>query len=103
MSQHFRLLNEAQVKQRLTSAIADARAKHPQIMSGAQESWVGNRMTFRASAMGQTISGFVDVLPKVVNISIELPLMLAMLANRIRPQIESEARKLLSAPQRKTG
>ena len=96
-------LSEAEVKSRLASAITDARAKHPAALKSATETWNGNRMDFRATAMGQTITGSVDIQPKVVHVSVDLPFMLAMLANRIRPQIESEGRKLLTGPQRRTG
>src|SRR4051794_40815472 len=88
-------LTEEELKRRLVTGIADARLKHPQALKGAQETWNGNQMSFRAAAMGQTITGRVDVAPKMVTVSVDLPFMLAMLANKIRPQIEREGRKLL--------
>ena len=91
-------LSEAEVKSRLASAIADAKAKHPTIMGGAQETWTGNRMDFRFAVMGQAVTGDVQIDPKTVYLHINLPLVLAMLAERIKPQLESEGRKLLGAP-----
>jgi hypothetical protein len=91
-------LSEAEVKSRMMSGIAAARSKHPEILKNAQESWTNNRMDFRATALGQSITGRADVRPQTVDISVELPVMLAILADRLRPQIESEARKLLGAP-----
>jgi hypothetical protein len=91
-------LSEAEVKARLTSAIADARAKHPSILSGAQESWSGNRMDFRLNAIGQSVTGDVIIEPQVVHLHINLPLVLAAIVERIKPQIEAEGRKLLESP-----
>ncbi len=91
-------LSEAEVKSRLTSAIADARVKHPTILSGAEESWTGNRMDFRLTALGQTITGDVVIEPQVVHLHINLPLILAALADRLKPQIETEGRRLLDSP-----
>jgi hypothetical protein len=95
-------LGEQEAKRRLVSGIADARQKYPQFMRGASDTWSGNRMDFCAAAMGQTINGHVDVLPRSVNISIDLPFVLAMIAERLRPQIESEGRKLLGVEPEKS-
>ena len=91
-------LTEAEVKSRLAGAIADAKLKHPTIMAGAQESWSGNRMDFRFAVMGQSVTGDVQIDPKTVYLHVNLPFVLAMLAERIKPQLESEGRKLLGGP-----
>jgi hypothetical protein len=91
-------LTEADVKSRLVNTIADAKTKHPAIMAGATESWSGNRMDFRFAAMGQLVTGDVVVEPRTVHLHSDLPWALALLAERLKPQIESEGRKLLDAP-----
>jgi hypothetical protein len=91
-------LTEAEAKSRLVRAIADAKMKHPSIMAGSQETWTGNRMDFRFTVMGQSVTGDVVVDPKTVLLHIHLPMILAMLADRIKPQIESEGRRLLAGP-----
>lgn len=91
-------LTEAEVRSRLVNAIADTKRKHPTIMGGATETWTGNRMDFRFAVMGQSVTGDVQIEPKTVHLHINLPLVLAMLAEKIKPQIESEGRKLLAAP-----
>ncbi len=60
-----------------------------------KETWNGNRMDLTASAMGQTVTGRIDVQPNVVNLQVDLPFFLAMLAKKVLPQVESETRKLL--------
>ena len=88
-------LTEDEVKRRLVNGITDARARFPELLKGARETWSGNQMHLRASAMGQTITSLVDVQPKHVVLTIELPFVLGLLANVIRPRIEQEGRKLL--------
>jgi hypothetical protein len=90
-----------EVKSRLANAIADARGKHPTIFAGARETWTGNRMDFTFSAMGQTATGDIVIEPNVVHLHLNLPWVLAMLAERIKPQLEAEGRKLLDAPPKK--
>jgi len=91
---------EDEVKSRLTTAIAQAREKHPTVLAGAQENWHGNRMDFRFAVMGQSVTGDVEIQPKNMVLHIDLPIVLAMLADQIRPRIEEEARKLLGGPGR---
>jgi hypothetical protein len=88
-------LTEAEVRRRLVAGIADARMKYPAYLQSARESWTGNTMEFVVSAIGQTITGRVQIEPKVVHVHVDLPLLLAMLADRLKPQIESQVRKLL--------
>ena len=91
-------LSEAEVKSRIASAIADTKLKHPALMAGATETWNGDRMDFRFAVMGQSVTGDVQIEPGTVHLHIDLPFVLAMLAERIKPQIESEGRKLLGQP-----
>ena len=91
-------LTPAEVRARLESALADARRQYPQYTGALQETWSGNTMNLRMSAMGQTITGRVEVLPEAVQVHVDLPIFLAMLADTIRPRIEAEIRKRLSGP-----
>jgi len=88
-------LTPDEVKRRIVTAIADARSKHPDVLKDAHERWTENQMDFTARAMGQTITGRVVIEPNVVHLSLELPVILAMLAGKLKPQIEAEGRKLL--------
>jgi len=90
-------LGQAEVKRRLENAIADARSEFPDALKGAQGSWpTDNRMEFHAVAMGQAITGFVDIQPRVVHVSVDLPFMLSLFAGKLRPRIEQEAQRLLA-------
>lgn len=93
--------SQAEVKSRLVDAIAEARAKHPTLLAGAQETWSGDRMDFRLNVMGQTVTGDVMIDAEQVHLHVNLPFVLAMLADKIRPRIEAEGRKLLDAPRDK--
>jgi hypothetical protein len=44
------------------------------------------------------VTGDVQLQPKNILLHINLPWALAMLADKLKPQIESEGKKLLSAP-----
>ncbi|HET9216180.1 MAG TPA: polyhydroxyalkanoic acid system family protein [Terriglobia bacterium] len=88
-------LSPAEVKQRLVEALADARAKHPDLLRDAHETWSNdNEMHFTGHAMGQRITGSVEIKPGQVHATIILPLLLAMFAAKLKPRIEAEGQKL---------
>jgi len=89
-------LTEAEVKARLVKGLADARAQYPGYLKNAVETWDGNSVSFKAAAMGQTVTGRVRIEAKVVNVEVDLPMLLGMLAGKIRPEIEARGRKLLA-------
>jgi len=87
--------SQDQARSRLQSGIADLKGKYGDKVANVQENWNGNQMDFRLSAMGQAITGRVDVQPNAVKLDVDLPWMLALLAGKFRPQVEQEARRML--------
>lgn len=59
------------------------------------ERWEGDRLTFTVGAMGQTISGVVDVLDDAVMMEIELPGMLGLLAGALKNRLQRAGQLLL--------
>ena len=60
-----------------------------------QERWDADRLSFEGGALGQKITGRVDVLADAVRIELDLPEILAAIADRIRGRLQSAAQKLL--------
>src|SRR4051794_4518488 len=60
-----------------------------------KENWVGDRLSFEGTGMGQTITGRLDVQDKTVDIQLDLPEILAALADRITGKLKTEGQKLL--------
>lgn len=57
--------------------------------------WEQERLLFQGKALGQTVRGHLDVLDEAVHIEIELPSLLAALAEKIAARLEKEGRRLL--------
>jgi Putative polyhydroxyalkanoic acid system protein (PHA_gran_rgn) len=93
-------LGEEEARRRLVNGLADMRSRYPNYLQNARETWNGNTMEFVASALGQTVSGRVQVQPKHVQVQVDLPLLLAMLAGKLLPQIEKEGKKMLEGPKK---
>ncbi len=60
-----------------------------------REQWEGDRLNFEAGGLGQKLTGRLDVTPDSVNIQIDLPEILAAIADRIAGRLRSEGQKLL--------
>lgn len=90
-------LSQDQARARLQNGIADLKQRFSGNLANVEETWSGNTMNFRFTVMGQAVTGKVDVLADVVRLEVDLPWMLAMLAERIRPKVEQEGRRLLES------
>ena len=88
-------LSQDEARARLQKGLTELKAKHASSIAQVDENWNGNAMTFRLTAMGQAISGRVDVQPSAVKLDIDLPWLVAMLAERIKPKVEEEGRRML--------
>lgn len=64
-------------------------------MLACQQRWKGDRLHFEASALGQRLTGRLDVSDESLRIEIDLPEILAALAERISGKLKEESRKLL--------
>lgn len=60
-----------------------------------KQSWSGDRMSFSAQVMGQSISGTIDVLDRAVNLQLVLPPFLAMIAGKIKGRLQKQGTLLL--------
>jgi hypothetical protein len=60
-----------------------------------EERWEGDRLHFAGGGLGQKITGRIDVYPDDVQIQLDLPEMLAALADRITGKLKKEGQLLL--------
>jgi len=88
-------LTQQEAKSRLQKGLTDLKAQHSASIAQVAESWNGDQMSFRLTAMGQAITGRVDVQPSAIKLDIDLPWLLAAFAEKFRPRIEQEGRRML--------
>lgn len=60
-----------------------------------RERWEGDRLHFEGGALGQKTCGRLDVLDDSVQIQVDLPEMLAAIADRIVARLKQETQKFL--------
>ena len=88
-------LGKEEAIRRLKSGLAEVRAKYSQLFAISEEAWTQDRLQFRIAALGQTVSGTIDVAEDSVRLEIFLPWLLAKLAESLQPLIRREGTLLL--------
>ena len=64
-------------------------------MVGFQDRWEEDRLYFEGNVLGQRIGGRIDVKGDSVQVQLDLPEFLAVIADRIRRNLQEQGRKLL--------
>ena len=88
-------LPRAEARERLQSGVSRLKAQYGTQVAQVDDRWTGDRMDFKVTAMGQSITGRLDVEADDVRVEVDLPWFLAMFGDRIRTEVEQQGRKLL--------
>ncbi len=88
-------LGKEEAVRRLKSGLGDAQSKFGHLFALQEETWTGDHLQFRVSALGQVASGTIDVADDHVDLEVVLPWLLAKVAEAIQPLIRREGTLLL--------
>jgi hypothetical protein len=88
-------LGKAEALRRLKSDLGSAGASFGHLFSINEQTWTGDRLAFRVTAVGQAVHGSIDVAEDNVRLEVFLPWLLAMLAETLQPLIRREGTLLL--------
>ena len=90
-------LSQPEARRRVVEALGELERHAAQAKLGSfQHGWQGERASFVAHALGQEVSGHVEVLANSVAMEVTLPAFLAFVANAVRGRLQAEGHKLLS-------
>jgi putative polyhydroxyalkanoate system protein len=89
-------LGKEGAKARLRESVGQLRSQLAAFASGIEESWQGDRMDFRFAALGQSVTGAIDVLEDAVRIQVLLPGLLSFISGRLGSRIRDQAQLLLA-------
>lgn len=88
-------LGRSEARRRIDTGFAKILHQVPGIAGTCRQSWDGDRLIFAIDAMGQAVSGAIDVLDHAVTMEIELPGMLGLLAGALKNRLQSAGQLLL--------
>ena len=95
-------LGRDEAKRRIDGGLGTIRTELAQFVKSLDYSWDDYTLSFRVSALMQTITGRIEVYEEFVRVELGLPLLLHMAAKRIVSRIESRGAALLEGPKAKS-
>jgi putative polyhydroxyalkanoate system protein len=87
-------LGRAEARKRVDAGFDDL-SRHLGGLGGVSRSWEGDRLNFAFAAMGQAISGTLDVADRGIRLEVLLPNLLAMMAGKLKGRLHKEGQLLL--------
>jgi hypothetical protein len=88
-------LGKAEATRRLKTDLGSAGANFSHLFSIHEQTWTGDHLQFRVTALGQAVNGSIDVAEDFVRLEVFLPWLLATLAEALQPLIRKEGILLL--------
>ena len=88
-------LGKQEAVRRLQSGLGRARTGYGHVLQVQEETWVGDSLTLRVSALGQNANGIIDVAEDHVRLEVQLPWLLAKLGEAIKGVIRKEGTLML--------
>ena len=95
-------LGKAEAKRRLEAGFGNVRSTFGEPFVVLKDEWAGDHLDFSATLLGQKTSGTVDVAEDHVRLEVQLPWMLAMLANKAKALVTRQGKLMLEKPTKPT-
>ncbi|MEN3792779.1 polyhydroxyalkanoic acid system family protein [Fulvimarina sp. MAC3] len=88
-------LGRAAARQRIDEGFAKLRQDMMGGMVKFEDTWTGDHLDFRARVMGQSVTGRLDILDEQVHVEVDLPMILASIAEKLKGRLRKEGQVLL--------
>jgi hypothetical protein len=88
-------LGKDEALRRIKEGIGRAKNEFAWLLSLEEETWAGDRLSFRVSALGQRVSGSIDVYEANVRLEVVLPWLLARFAKAAQRVIGQKGQLML--------
>ena len=88
-------LGQSEAMSRLHGGMTGLKSQCGDKVASIDETWSGNRMDFRVGAMGQSVNGHLEVMQDQVRVEVQLPWILAMIAEKAKTFIQKQGTLML--------
>jgi len=88
-------LGKDEATRRLHGGLSSLKSQFGDKIASIEESWSGDRMAFQVGALGQSISGHMDVMEDQVRVEVQLPWILSMIAEKAKGFIRQQGTLML--------
>jgi hypothetical protein len=91
-------LGKQEAARRLKAGFGNLRSAFGASFMVLKDEWAGDHLDFRASLLGQSTTGSVDVADDHVRLEVQLPWVLSLLANKAKVLVEKQGKLMLEKP-----
>lgn len=88
-------LGKAEAQRRLREGVGQMKSQFAGQIASFDETWTEDRMSFTVGIMGQAVSGHLDAMDDQVRVEVQLPWILAMVAERAKGFIQKQGTLML--------
>jgi hypothetical protein len=88
-------LGKDEALRRIKDGLGRAKTEFAWLIALEQETWTGDRLSFRAAALGQHAFGTLDVYEQAVRLEVRLPWLLARFAHAVQRVIGAKGQLML--------
>ncbi len=88
-------LGKAEAMRRLQTGVGQMKQQFSGQIASFDEQWQADRMSFKVGAMGQTVTGHLEVLDDQVRVEVQLPWVLSVIADKARGFIQKQGTLML--------
>ena len=88
-------LGKAEATRRLQHGVGQMKSQFGDKIASLESNWAGDRMNFKVGAMGQNVAGHLEVSEDSVRVELQLPWILAMIAEKAKNFIQKQGTLML--------
>lgn len=88
-------LGKQEATRRLQGGMGNLRSTFGNKLTSVDDKWTDDRMDFRVVAMGQSVSGNLEVMDESVRVEVQLPWLLAVIAEKAKAMIQKQGQLML--------
>jgi putative polyhydroxyalkanoate system protein len=88
-------LGKEEARRRLQGGVGKLREQFGDKLGQIEDTWSGDHADFRVSVLGQSVNGALDVMENEVRVEVQLPWMLAMVAEKAKGLIQKQGTLML--------
>jgi putative polyhydroxyalkanoate system protein len=88
-------LGRSEARKRLENGVGQLKTTFGDKITSIEDTWTGDRLDARVQALGQSVAALIDVADDHVRVEVQLPWMLAMIAEKAKGMIEKQGTLLL--------
>jgi putative polyhydroxyalkanoate system protein len=93
-------LGRAEARRRIDEGVGRLTSQIGAVGDLKQE-WDGDTLAFSLQAIGQTVTGTIEILEREVRLEVHLPGIFAMIANKVKGRLREQGQILLEGPKRR--